>query len=113
MRDAIGWASSVLLVLTLSKQVYKQYRSGTSEGVSRWLFVGQLSASLGFTDHSALLGSVVFVVTNGLMVLNALAGLGLWWTWRHRPAPRGSSEGQAESGARGRVGPAASTGAPT
>ena len=34
MREAIGWASSVILVLILSKQVYRQYGSGTSEGVS-------------------------------------------------------------------------------
>jgi MtN3 and saliva related transmembrane protein len=89
--------------------------------VSRWLFVGQLATSLGFTIYSALLGNVVFVVTNGLMVLNALAGLGPWWLWHHREArarspgcgPRSSSRVQAESGARGRVDPAASTGAPS
>ena len=47
--EIIGWFSSLILVVTIAKQVYKQWREGTSEGVSKWLFVGQISASLGLT----------------------------------------------------------------
>lgn len=72
--DVLGWASSVVLVVTLARQVFIQWRSGNSEGISRWLFVGQLSASLGFTIYSVLVRNWVFVVTNALLVLNALAG---------------------------------------
>jgi uncharacterized protein with PQ loop repeat len=72
--DAIGWASSAILLVTLLKQVHKQWREGASEGVSRWLFVGQLAASAGSTAYSALVANWVFVVTNGLLVVNALAG---------------------------------------
>ncbi len=75
MTEAVGWVSSFVLVLTLAKQVYKQWKEGTSEGVSRWLFVGQLSASTGFTLYSWLVGNWVFVVTNAILLLNALAGL--------------------------------------
>ena len=75
MTEAVGWISSFILVLTLGKQVYKQWKEGTSEGVSRWLFVGQLSASVGFTLYSWLVGNWVFVVTNAVLLLNALAGL--------------------------------------
>ena len=77
MSEAIGWASSVILVLTIAKQIYKQWQAGTSEGVSKWLFIGQLAASAGFTVYSWLVRNWVFVVTNGLMVLNALAGYGI------------------------------------
>ena len=72
--DAIGWTSSLILVLTIGKQVFKQWREGTSEGVSIWLFVGQLAASTGFTIYSWLVHNWVFVVTNALLLLNALIG---------------------------------------
>jgi MtN3 and saliva related transmembrane protein len=74
MVEIIGWASSVILVLTLAKQVHKQWQAGTSEGVSRWLFAGQMAASGGFTIYSVLVRNWVFVVTNALMVLNGVVG---------------------------------------
>lgn len=77
MAEAIGWASSIILVLTISKQIFKQWKAGTSEGVSMWLFAGQLAASAGFTAYSVLVKNWVFVVTNALMVLNALVGFGI------------------------------------
>ncbi|MCU1347423.1 MAG: hypothetical protein JWO56_453 [Acidobacteria bacterium] len=82
MTAAIGWVSSTLLVLTIAKQIHKQWRAGSSEGVSKWLFLGQLAASSGFTLYSFLVHDWVFVVTNALMVLNALIGFAL--TMRQR-----------------------------
>ena len=82
MVEAIGWASSAILLLTIAKQVHKQWKAGTSEGVSKWLFLGQMAASIGFTIYSLLVRNWVFVVTNALMVLNGL--LGLWITMRAR-----------------------------
>ncbi|HET7435846.1 MAG TPA: hypothetical protein VFN10_14155, partial [Thermoanaerobaculia bacterium] len=67
-------ASSVILVLTIAKQVHKQWRDRTSAGVSTWLFIGQLAASTGFTIYSLLVHNWVFAVTNGIMVLNGLLG---------------------------------------
>ena len=75
MIEAVGWVSSLILVLTIAKQVYKQWQEGSSEGVSKWLFVGQISASLGFTAYSWLVSNWVFVVTNAVMLLNGLVGL--------------------------------------
>jgi len=75
MTEAIGWLSSFVLVLTIGKQVYKQWQAGTSEGVSKWLFIGQTAASVGFTTYSLLVRNWVFVVTNALMLVNALLGL--------------------------------------
>ena len=75
MVEAVGWISSLILVLTIAKQVYKQWQEGSSEGVSKWLFVGQMAASLGFTVYSWLVSNWVFVVTNAVMLCNGLAGL--------------------------------------
>jgi uncharacterized protein with PQ loop repeat len=74
MIEAIGWFSSLVLVLTIAKQVHKQWRSGSSEGVSKWLFVGQITASTGFTLYSVLVRNWVFVVTNALLLVSAIVG---------------------------------------
>ena len=73
--DVVGWASSIVLVFTIAKQVHKQWKSGTSEGVSKWLFLGQITASVGFTVYSWFVHNWVFVVTNALMLLNAVAAM--------------------------------------
>jgi uncharacterized protein with PQ loop repeat len=90
MTEIIGWASSLILLLTLVKQVYKQWKEGTGEGVSKWLFVGQLFASIGFTAYSYLVDNWVFTVTNGLLTINNIAGIILYFYFKKRPrnAPR-------------------------
>lgn len=82
MTEIIGWASSIILILTIGKQVYKQWQDGSSEGVSKWLFIGQMAASIGFTVYSVMVRNWVFVFTNAVMVLNGL--LGFWITMHHR-----------------------------
>ena len=91
MTEVVGWVSSLILVLTIAKQVYKQWREGSSEGVSKWLFVGQISASLGFTVYSWLVSNWVFVVTNAVMLVNGL--LGLLIVLRHRRRERRAGGG--------------------
>jgi uncharacterized protein with PQ loop repeat len=86
--EFIGWLSSFILVLTIGKQVHKQWKENRSEGVSKWLFLGQLAASLGFTVYSWLVGNWVFVVTNALMLLNGLLGLVIVLRHRRRAAGR-------------------------
>lgn len=70
----IGWASSVILLATLSRQAYTQWKSRDVRGVSRWLFVGQLTASVGFTVYSFLLGNWVFASSNIAILVTAIAG---------------------------------------
>jgi MtN3 and saliva related transmembrane protein len=72
--QVIGWTSSAVLLLTIGQQVWKQWKEGSSEGISRWLFIGQLAASAGFTVYSVLQRDWVFVGTNSMMVANALVG---------------------------------------
>ena len=86
--ELIGWASSLILVLTISKQIYKQWQAGSSENVSKWLFIGQMAASLGFTIYSWLVSNWVFVVTNSLMLVNGLIGLSI--VLYHRKRERGT-----------------------
>ncbi|HEX8706771.1 MAG TPA: SemiSWEET family transporter [Pyrinomonadaceae bacterium] len=90
-KELVGWVSSLILVLTIAKQVYKQWQEGSSEGVSKWLFIGQLAASLGFTIYSWLVGNWVFVVTNSLMLVNGLLGLGI--VLHHRKRERRDKDG--------------------
>ena len=70
----IGWAAAGILLLTLGRQVYSQWRDRTSKGVSKWLFVGQCAASAGFIVYSWLLQNWVFLVTNALMLVTAVLG---------------------------------------
>ena len=75
--EMLGWVSSLVLLATIAKQIHKQWQQRTSAGVSKWLFVGQLTASCGFAVYSYLIQSWVFVATNSLMALAALVGLGI------------------------------------
>jgi uncharacterized protein with PQ loop repeat len=94
--EIIGWVSSLILVLTIGKQVYKQWRENSSEGVSKWLFIGQMAASIGFLVYSLLVWNPVFIATNGVMVLNGLVGLLI--VLRHRrSAKRGNGAGNLEA----------------
>jgi MtN3 and saliva related transmembrane protein len=74
LADIVGWASAVILALTISRQVYTQWRSKSVAGVSKWLFIGQLAASLGFTVYSYLVDNMVFVCTNFFMFMTAVVG---------------------------------------
>jgi MtN3 and saliva related transmembrane protein len=72
--EAIGWISSVVLLLTIGRQVYTQWRTRSTSGLSRWLFVGQVTASVGFTTYSLLLKNWVFVFTNAMLLVTAVIG---------------------------------------
>lgn len=74
MTEAIGWASALILLGTVSSQVWKQWRSKSSAGVSKWLFIGQISASFGFVVYSFALGNWVFFLTNLLLLCTAVLG---------------------------------------
>ncbi len=78
----IGWAASAILIVTLSRQVYVQWRDHNSEGVSSWLFFGQITASIGFAVYSGLIGNRIFVLTNALLIVTAL--IGQYVSWRNR-----------------------------
>ena len=72
--DLVGWAASAVLFATVCRQVWKQWKEGQGEGVSHWLFIGQMTASAGFLIYSWMLDNWIFVVTNFFMLLAAIAG---------------------------------------
>jgi len=74
MADLIGWFAATVLLATIGRQVYSQWRDGTTKGLSRSLFIGQITASIAFVVYSWLLGNWVFVVTNTLMLATAVLG---------------------------------------
>jgi len=96
MADWIGWTAATILLATLSRQVYHQWRDRSAQGVSRWLFIGQLASSAGFIIYSYALGSWVFVVTNTLILLVAAVGQSL----RYLPAKTATGKSATTSAAR-------------
>lgn len=80
--ELIGWASSGILLITLVKQVYKQWTDRTSEGISKWLFIGQLAASSGFTWYSYQTENWVFFFTNAALTVNNVIGISLYFLFR-------------------------------
>jgi MtN3 and saliva related transmembrane protein len=84
LTDVVGWLSSGVLVLTVSRQVYTQWKRGSSEGVSQWLFLGQMAASIGFSIYSWLVQNWVFIVTNVLLLAAAVVGYSILLYHRRR-----------------------------
>jgi len=82
--EYIGWTSSAILLLTLGRQVYTQWKSDQVEGVSRWLFIGQLMASGGFAVYSFMLHNWVFFSTNIALVITAVLGEAIYLRNRRR-----------------------------
>jgi len=78
MIEAIGWGSSLVLLLTLMRQVYTQWRTRATAGVSKWLFIGQLTASTGYLIYSYLLHNWVFLSSNIAILATALVGEGIY-----------------------------------
>jgi MtN3 and saliva related transmembrane protein len=75
--DLIGWASSVVLLATILRQVYTQWKTRTTQGVSKWLFIGQLTASAGYTAYSILLHNWIFMASNIALLCTAVVGQAL------------------------------------
>lgn len=84
--ELIGWLAAAILLATLGRQVYSQWRTGASQGISKWLFTGQVSASTAFIVYSWLLANWVFVVTNGFILVTAMLGQ---WVYLRNKRPDG------------------------
>ena len=74
MPDLLGWAASAVLVATLARQTWRQWKDPDPRGVSHWLFAGQITASAGFVAYSWLVGNWVFIVTNAVILATAIVG---------------------------------------
>ena len=72
--ELIGWTSSAILLATITRQVFTQWKTKSTAGVSHWLFIGQVAASTGFTVYSVLLHNWVYAVSNVALLLTAIVG---------------------------------------
>ena len=72
--EAIGWVSTAILLATLLRQVYTEWKARTTAGLSKWLFTGQVAASVGFSTYSFLLGNWVFMGSNLAILAVAILG---------------------------------------
>jgi|SRR5688572_3043107 len=98
MTELIGWSASAILLITIIKQVRKQWQTGSNEGVSKWLFVGQVASSLGFTVYSALTGNWVFIVTNAALLVSNITGVYIYFRNRERDSEDDDAERGADVG---------------
>lgn len=98
MTHIFGYVASAVLFATLVTQIHKQWQRGTTKGVSRWLFIGQLVASIGFTIESAVIGSTLFVGVNSVLALSAVVGMSLWFYQRRRERNDREEENPLEGG---------------
>lgn len=73
-----------MLVATLWRQIWKQWRADDAKAVSTWLFIGQMTASVLFIAYRIALHSWVLVVTNSLVLATAIAGQCMAWMKRRR-----------------------------
>ena len=87
--DLVGWVSSAILVATLIRQVHKQATIGNGCALSRWLFAGQIAASLGFIAYSWMLRNHVFLLTNTIILGTAITGQWLYFRNEKKSAARG------------------------
>jgi MtN3 and saliva related transmembrane protein len=72
--DVVGWVASAVLFATLFRQVWTQIRKRSASGVSHWLFIGQMVASVLFLIYSILLRNWVFSVSNAVLLVTAIVG---------------------------------------
>lgn len=83
--DWLGWASSLILLATMGKQVATQWSAESTKGVSKWLYIGQFAAEFGFVAYSWLVKNWVFVFTNvALILLNVVGLVILVRKWRRK-----------------------------
>ena len=86
----IGWLAAVILLATITRQVWTQWRSCSTAGVSKWLFAGQTAASICFVIYSIAVRDRVFIATNSLMLLAAVAGQAIYWRNKRHGGSLGS-----------------------
>jgi uncharacterized protein with PQ loop repeat len=72
--DVIGWCASVVLLVTLVRQIVCTARDPDAKGVSHWLFLGQCVASFGFVVYSVMVDNRVFIATNSAILVTAIVG---------------------------------------
>lgn len=96
----VGLLATAILVATLTGQTLKQWRERSTQGIARWFFLGQVSASVCFVVYSLLIDSLLFAVANFLILASALAGYVVLRRNRARARCASPQAGEAEASPR-------------
>jgi MtN3 and saliva related transmembrane protein len=82
--EPLGWLASLILLTTIGRQIWRQAHAPSIEGVSKWLFLGQMAASLLYLIYSVLLRNPVFIVSNAALLAAGITGQVIYWRRRRR-----------------------------
>ena len=79
MQEFIGWGSAAILVPAFATQTYRQWqnRDEPVNAAALWFFVLVLIGTAGQVIYSWMVGNWVYLVLNGILVVNNTAGLGI------------------------------------
>ena len=72
--EPLGWLASLILLSTVARQIWRQAHAPTVEGVSKWLFIGQMTASALYLADSLLVDNPVFVASNAALLVAGITG---------------------------------------
>jgi uncharacterized protein with PQ loop repeat len=81
--EPLGWLASLILLSTISRQIWRQAYAPTVEGVSKWLFIGQMSASVLYLVYSILVKNPVFMASNAALLVAGIVGQVIYLRRRH------------------------------
>lgn len=72
--EPLGWLASLILLSTIARQIWRQAHAPTVEGVSKWLFIGQMTASALYLAYSLLVANPVFIASNAALLIAGVTG---------------------------------------
>jgi MtN3 and saliva related transmembrane protein len=72
--EPLGWLASLILLSTIGRQIWRQAHAPTVEGVSKWLFIGQMMASVLYLVYSILVKNPVFIASNAALLIAGITG---------------------------------------
>lgn len=93
--EPLGWLASLILLSTLARQIWRQSRAPTVEGVSKWLFIGQMTASLLYLTYSILVANPVFIASNAALLVTGVVGQVIYLRRRRAMLATGCEEPEA------------------
>jgi uncharacterized protein with PQ loop repeat len=85
--EPLGWLASLILLSTIGRQIWRQAHAPTVEGVSKWLFIGQMAASLLYVIYSVLVKNPVFIASNAALLVAGITGQVIYLRRRRKANP--------------------------
>ena len=90
--EPLGWLASLILLSTIARQIWRQAHAPTVEGVSKWLFIGQMAASVLYLVYSILVKNPVFIASNAALLVAGITGQVIYLRRRHEQTRQASTE---------------------